>query len=92
MPQHHQHHRTLRDPKRQQFILIIIIFSAVLISGCYIIVNEVKDQKKLLQQQLNDMGLALNLSIKRYEFMPYSLSHDDNIVSFLRKKKRLQAS
>ncbi|WP_052439848.1 ATP-binding protein [Hafnia alvei] len=86
MPQHHQHHRTLRDPKRQQFILIIIIFSAVLISGCYIIVNEVKDQKKLLQQQLNDMGLALNLSIKRYEFMPYSLSHDDNIVSFLRKK------
>lgn len=84
MPQ--QHRRILPDPKRQQFILIIIIFSAVLISGCYIIINEVKNQKKLLRQQLNDMGLALNLSIKRYEFMPYSLSHDDNIVSFLRQK------
>ncbi|WP_052959288.1 sensor histidine kinase [Hafnia alvei] len=86
MPQHHQHNQILRDPKLQQFVLIVIIFSLVLIYSCYVIVNEVKNQKILLRQQLNEIGLALNLSVQRYEFMPYSLSRDEKIINLLREK------
>lgn len=81
-----QHHQTLRDPKLYQFILIVIILASIFIYGFYAVVNEVKNQKVLLRQQLNEIGLALNLSVKRYDFMPYSLSRNESIINLLRTK------
>lgn len=73
---------------RQSLIVLIMIIITYFSSTGILIYTEIKHQIDFLSYQLNQKSLELKLRVKRYEFIPYSLSLDDKITHFLLKPNR----
>ncbi|CAI1894697.1 C4-dicarboxylate transport sensor protein dctB [Serratia fonticola] len=71
--------------RRQVLAVVIMIIIVAFSSAGLLIHDELKKQINFLSDQLNQKSLELKLRVKRYEFIPYSLSLDDKITNFLSK-------
>ncbi len=80
--------RTRSTTRRHVLIVVIMIIIVAFSSAGLLFQKELRKQINFLNSQLNQKSLELNLRVKRYEFIPYSLSLDERIIRFLSKSNR----